>query len=62
MAIGMSKINVYKVKKIYIILITVFLNAGLFSCTPEAVSEEEAELQACCGGDDGDLPPPPPKP
>lgn len=54
----MSKINVYKVKKIYIILITVFLNAGLFSCTPEAVAEEEIEVQACCG-DDAKPPPPP---
>ena len=46
-------------KRIYIILFTVFLNTALFSCTKDAIAEEEVVLQACCG-DDGDIPPPPP--
>ncbi|WP_156950193.1 hypothetical protein [Maribacter antarcticus] len=48
-------------KKIYIILFTVFLTATLFSCDPETVAEEAIELQACCS-DGGDIPPPPPPP
>ena len=51
----------YKMKKISLILFTVFLNLGLFSCTPQAISEEVKSTQACCG-DDGDFPPPPPPP
>ncbi len=46
-------------KKITLILVTVFLNMALFSCTPQAMSEEVKGVQACCG-DDGNLPPPPP--
>tara|TARA_R110002167_G_scaffold247308_7_gene452909 strand:- start:355 stop:519 length:165 start_codon:yes stop_codon:yes gene_type:complete len=49
-------------KKIYVILFTVFLNLGLFSCTPDSISEGELQIQACCGGDNGDIPPPPPPP
>ena len=48
-------------KKIALILFTVFLNLGLFSCTPQAISEEINNEQACCG-DDGHIPPPPPPP
>jgi len=48
-------------KKIILVLLTVFLNLGLYSCTPQAMSEEVKNTQACCG-DDGDLPPPPPPP
>jgi hypothetical protein len=46
-------------KKIYIILFTVFLNLGFQSCTPEALSETSNLPQACCGDD---IPPPPPPP
>jgi len=45
-------------KKIHFILLTVFLNLALFSCTPQALSENGVE--ACCG-DGGNIPPPPPK-
>jgi len=48
-------------KKIYIILFTVFLNMGLFSCTPQSITSDLQDTQACCG-DDGELPPPPPPP
>ncbi|MBT0607889.1 hypothetical protein [Aequorivita echinoideorum] len=48
-------------KKIVFILCAVLLNMGLFSCTPQTLSEETKNTQACCG-DDGDLPPPPPPP
>ncbi|HNP67198.1 MAG TPA: hypothetical protein PKH16_04770 [Aequorivita sp.] len=48
-------------KKIILVLLTVFLNLGLFSCTPQAISEEVKSTQACCG-DDGHIPPPPPPP
>ena len=47
-------------KKIVILLFTVFLNLGLYSCTPEVV-EEEITPQACCD-EDGNIPPPPPPP
>lgn len=48
-------------KKIYLLLLTVFLNVAFFSCTPEALNENVTVPQACCG-DDGELPPPPPPP
>ena len=50
-------------KKIHLILFTVFLNMGLFSCTPTAVSEtgiSADEDQECCGNG-GDIPPPLPE-
>ncbi|WP_299114328.1 hypothetical protein [uncultured Winogradskyella sp.] len=47
-------------KKIYVILFTVFLNGAFFSCTPEALTEEIKE-QACCDGS-GEIDPPPPPP
>ncbi|MCB0453151.1 MAG: hypothetical protein KDC94_09775 [Aequorivita sp.] len=46
-------------KKIILLLFTVFLNMGLFSCTPQTISEELKSTQACCG-DEGHFPPPPP--
>jgi hypothetical protein len=48
-------------KKIALILLTVLLNMGVFSCTPQAISEELKNTQACCG-DVGNFPPPPPPP
>lgn len=42
-------------------LFTVFLNAGLYSCTPEAVTGE-INPQACCDGGENIPPPPPPPP
>jgi len=48
-------------KKIIIILLTIFLNIGLYSCTPQALNEDLQTPQACCG-DEGELPPPPPPP
>ena len=47
-------------KKLYVLLFTVFLNAAFMSCTPEAISDEIKE-QACCG-ETGEIPPPPPPP
>ncbi|SRX73462.1 hypothetical protein [Aequorivita antarctica] len=46
-------------KKIILIVLTAFLNMGIFSCTPQAISEEVKSTQACCG-DQGHFPPPPP--
>ncbi|AUC76832.1 hypothetical protein CW732_14555 [Olleya sp. Bg11-27] len=47
--------------KIYVIMFTVFLNATLFSCTPENIVEDINSTHACCG-EDGELEPPPPPP
>jgi len=47
-------------KKIALLLVTVFLNLGLFSCTPETVAEQSNPL-ACCD-EEGNIPPPPPPP
>lgn len=49
-------------KKIYLILFTVFLNMALFSCTPQSITENGATETSECCGEDGDLPPPPPPP
>ena len=47
-------------KKIYVIVFTVFLSMALFSCNPERLVGDSAP-QACC--DQGeDIPPPPPPP
>ncbi len=48
-------------KKAVILLFTIVLNIGLFSCTPESVTNEIQEQQTCCG-DNGSIPPPPPPP
>ena len=48
-------------KKIHIILFTVFLNFAFYSCTPEEIVEELNIPQACCGEGE-DIPPPPPPP
>ena len=48
-------------KKVYIILVTVFLNLVVVSCTPTSIVDEAMAPQACCG-DDGEIPPPPPPP
>ncbi|WP_198520045.1 hypothetical protein [Olleya sp. Bg11-27] len=42
-------------------MFTVFLNATLFSCTPENIVEDINSTHACCG-EDGELEPPPPPP
>ena len=49
-------------KKIYIILFTVFLNLALFSCSTQPLEEPVKAEQACCGNNGGDPPPPPPPP
>ncbi|WP_055443237.1 hypothetical protein [Lacinutrix himadriensis] len=49
-------------KKIYVILFTVFLNVALFSCTPTSLQEESPSATVGCCGEDGDLDPPPPPP
>ncbi len=46
-------------KKIILIILTVFLNAGLFSCTPTEdayLDDNQTELSPT-GGEDGDIPP-----
>lgn len=51
-------------KKIHLILFTVFLNMALFSCTPTTISDVQPPAIGdgeCCGNG-GDIPPPPPKP
>lgn len=47
-------------KKIALIILTVFLNIGIQSCTPQELNENTQ--QACCGDDGEILPPPPPPP
>lgn len=48
-------------KKIYLIVFTVFLNVAVFSCSPEnTASENIEEVEVPCCGDDGDIIPPPP--
>lgn len=47
-------------KKLSIIIFTVFLNLAFFSCNPESIVDE-AIPQACCG-EEGNIPPPPPPP
>ncbi|MAX71227.1 MAG: hypothetical protein CMC76_09030 [Flavobacteriaceae bacterium] len=47
-------------KKISVILFTVFLNMVFFSCNPESITDEVTP-QACCG-EGGEIPPPPPPP
>lgn len=47
-------------KKISIILFTVFLNMAFFSCNPESITEDVVP-QACCNEGE-DIPPPPPPP
>ncbi len=46
-------------KKIILIVFTVFLNVVAFSCSPQSLSSEDTIPQACCGEDDH-IPPPPP--
>jgi hypothetical protein len=48
-------------KKTAIIMFSMLLNLGLFSCTPQDINEELQTEQACCG-EDGNFPPPPPPP
>ena len=66
----MFNLKITKMKKITLIAVTVFLNAVLFSCTPEALETETINPQAtgdedpkplCCD-EDGDIDPPPPPP
>jgi hypothetical protein len=47
-------------KKIILIFFTGILIFGVFSCTPESVTNSTVEYQDCCGDDEDQLPPPPP--
>jgi len=49
------------VKKLFLIILVVFLNVGFQSCTPQALTNDTNTPQACCD-EEGDLPPPPPPP
>ncbi|MGB0880892.1 MAG: hypothetical protein ACPGTO_10035 [Polaribacter sp.] len=49
-------------KKIILIVFTVFLNVALTSCSQGEIIEDLEEIQACCGEDEPILPPPPPPP
>lgn len=49
-------------KKIYIIMLTVFLNLAFTSCTPQSLTDEVSTPQSCCGEDGDIIPPPPPPP
>lgn len=43
-------------KKFSLIILTVFLNCALFSCTPNSVAEDEIHFeQQATEGDDGDM-------
>lgn len=49
-------------KKLYLLLLTVFLNLAFFSCTPQALNEggvSATEVDDCCDEDGEILPPPP---
>jgi len=48
-------------KKIVLIMFTVFLNIALYSCSPTSTTDDTIQPQACCG-DDGEILPPPPPP
>ena len=51
-------------KKIYLLLLTVFLNVTFSSCTKEDLTDvknDAVQADDCCG-EDGDIPPPPPPP
>lgn len=43
-------------------MLTVFLNMVSFSCTPQGLTGDSSEPQACCDEDGPILPPPPPPP
>ena len=57
-------------KKTFLIIVTVFLNLSLFSCSEadDFLTDENQgvevleETQACCGEEEEILPPPPPPP
>ena len=44
-------------KKIYLIMLTVFLNIASISCSPQALADDNQDPQTCCGEDNG-IPPP----
>ncbi len=41
-------------KKIILILLTVFLNGALFSCSPDSISEE-SQIEQATGDEDGEI-------
>ncbi|WP_157957233.1 hypothetical protein [Winogradskyella tangerina] len=48
-------------KKLLMIVFTVILNVGIFSCNPESLTENPQIEQSCCG-EMAEIPPPPPPP
>lgn len=43
-------------KKFSLIILTVFLNGAIFSCTPNSIAEEEIQFeQLATEGDDGEV-------
>ncbi|WP_156168942.1 hypothetical protein [Kordia jejudonensis] len=43
-------------KKFSLIILTVFLNAAIFSCTPTSIAEDEIQFeQQATEGDDGEV-------
>ena len=43
-------------KKFSLIILTVFLNGAIFSCTPNSIAEEEIQFeQQATEGDDGEV-------
>ncbi|PZW40455.1 hypothetical protein LX95_01518 [Mesonia algae] len=44
-------------KKIYVIVVTVFLNITLFSCTPQQMDEQQNPRATKCCDEEGDIPP-----
>ncbi len=53
-------------KRLFLIALTVFLNAGFFSCTSlndeDEYQQQEIKAEDCCGTGEIDPPPPPPPP
>lgn len=51
--------NKNKMKKISVLVLTVFLNLAFFSCTPQTLSDNDTtaeEIEASGGEDDGQTP------
>ena len=45
-------------KKFILIILTVFLNGAIFSCTPNSIAEEEVQFeQLATEGEDGEIVP-----
>ncbi|MBL7559841.1 hypothetical protein JAO71_08500 [Olleya sp. YSTF-M6] len=42
-------------KKLFIIVFTVFLNVAFYSCTPTSLDDESDKVEMGTGGEDGEI-------